>query len=105
MLNGVAFVPRQDATVNLDSGAASVRVLVSAAQQPQVTVRIINDGSATVWIKSGDVTVTADVTNDIPVRAGASEIMTFKAPTGGLYIAAIAAGATGKIYFTPGAGM
>jgi hypothetical protein len=100
-----SFRPTMDATTNIDVGASSARVKVTSGDG-EVCVRIMNNGSATAWITAGDVSVTADTTNDIPIPSGGVEVMTLKAPDGSaLYIAAIAAGATGKIYFTPGWGI
>ena len=98
------FAPLDNATVNIDVSGSTQRVLVSsfgAAQQ----VRIKNDGTATVWLRAGGVGVNA-TTSDMPVGAGVTEVLTF-APGEDvpLYIAAIAAGGTGKIYFTPGGGI
>lgn len=92
-------------TATITVSAASQRVLVgkraSAAQ-----VRICNLGSATVWIKAGDSSVTAAVT-DMPIPPnGFTEIQTFSPGVpGDLYIAAIAAAATGDIAFTLGEGI
>lgn len=99
------FRPTLEATVNIDVSSGSGRVKV-ASGDGEVQVRIMNNGSATAWINAGDVTITADTTNDIPIGSGATEVLTFKAPDASpLYIAAIAAGSTGKIYFTPGVGI
>lgn len=98
-----AFRAQQDATKKITVGAASANVLVG---DTPTSLRVVNDGSATVWIKFGsDNSVAADATNDIPVKAGAREVFSLPYPvTGQLYVAAIAAGATGDIYFTPGEG-
>jgi hypothetical protein len=63
----------------------------------------MNNGTATAWITFGDNTVTAVATSGLPVGPGVTEVLTVPiiAP---LYVAAIAAGSTGKIYFTPGMG-
>lgn len=98
-----AFSP-SDTTVNINVGAASARVLVSKRDGAQ-SVRIMNNGTATAWIAAGDVTVTA-TTDDLPIGPGVTEVLTFSPGQGGdLYLAAIAAGATGRIYFTPGSGV
>ena len=104
-MNVDAFGPRRNGTVNINVGAASQRVYVGRRNGP-ITVRIVNNGTATAWINWGDSTVTADTTNDLPVGPGVHEVLTFGPDQGGeLYIAAIAAGATGRIYFTEGEGI
>ena len=93
-----AFRPTGANTVNIDVAAASARVLLN----PGAQIRVMNNGTATAWIKWGDVTVAAVLANDIPVGPGVTEVLT--PPVDATYVAAIAAGATGKIYFTPGVG-
>lgn len=66
----------------------------------------MNNGTATAWIKFGDITVAADTTNDIPIGPNYTGGFTVPPVAGGaLYVAAIAAAGTGKIYFTPGVGI
>jgi hypothetical protein len=98
------FQPCAAATVNIDVSSSSQRVLV-AAQDVGLQVRIQNNGTATVWLNAGDSTVTAALASGFPVGPGVTEVLTFDASASGLYIAAIAAAATGKIYFTPGIGI
>jgi hypothetical protein len=67
----------------------------------------MNNGSATVWVGFGDSNVTASLTADIPIGPGQERVfegINNGAAGGDLYAAAIAAGATGKVYFTPGRG-
>lgn len=95
-----AFRPTGDATVNIDVGAASANVALTDAPQQ----RVMNNGTATAWIKFGaDNTVAATIAAGMPVGPGTALVVTV--PTGAAYVAAIAAGATGKIHFTPGAGI
>jgi hypothetical protein len=102
---GDLFAPTGDDTALIDVGAASARVKLGDITG-RLQVRIYNDGSAPVWIKFGDVTVTADMTNDIPIASKLTCGFTVPPVAGGaLYVAAIAVGATGKIYFTPGTGI
>lgn len=99
----LAFRAAPAATVNIDVSASSQAIQVSTSAAPQ-QVRVMNNGTATVWIKFGASNVAATLAADHPVGPGATEIFTVAegvAP----YVAAIAAGATGKIYFTPGAGI
>jgi hypothetical protein len=100
-----SFSPVTTGTVNINVSGSSQRVLVENRNSP-ITVRIVNNGTATVWLNSGDVTVTATTTTGFPVGPGVHEVLTFSpGANGDLYIAAIAAGATGIVYFTPGAGL
>jgi hypothetical protein len=98
------FSPNRGATVNIDVSTSNQRVAVYSRRR-QIAVRVYNDGSATAWIDFGDVNVVASATTGMPINSKESIIIqvdideTMKAP---LYMAAIAAGATGKIYFTPG---
>jgi hypothetical protein len=103
-----AFQPRHAATVLIDSSSSSQRVLVSS--DVPASIRIMNNGTATVWVEFGDSAVTSSLTSGFPVGPGVTEVVrgSFKgaAPaTPDLYVAVIAAGATGKIYFTPGVGV
>lgn len=98
-MNLQPFRPTGGDTVNVVVGAASANVLLSSAQQQ----RVMNNGTATAWIKFGDNTVAATLAAGIPVGAGVTEVLTI--PPGSTYVAAIAAAATGTIYFTPGAGV
>lgn len=94
------FRPTGGATVNIDVGAASANILLTAG----VAQRIQNNGTATAWINFGpDNTVTATIAAGMPIGPGAIEIIT--PPVGATYVAAIAAAATGKIHFTPGSGI
>jgi len=100
-----SFSPAIAKTVNIDVSATSQRVLVASCNSP-ITVRIMNNGTATVWINWGDVTVTATTANGLPIGPGVHEVLTFSPDQGGLlYIAAIAAGVSGRIYFTEGQGI
>jgi len=100
-----SFSPAQNKTVSIDVSATSQRVLVGNCNAP-MTVRIMNNGTATVWINWGDVTVTAATANSLPVGPGVHEVLTLSPDQGGLlYIAAIAAGVSGRIFFTEGYGI
>ena len=100
-----SFSPAQNKTVSIDVSGTSQRVLVGNCNAP-ITVRIVNNGTATAWINWGDVTVTATTTTSLPVGPGVHEVLTLSPDEGGLlYIAAIAASATGRIFFTEGYGI
>ncbi len=96
-----AFCPA--ATVNIDVSSSNQRVQIA---DNLTTVRIMNDGTATAWIAFGDSAVAATVAAGLPVGSGVTEVLTPPNYGGGpLYAAAIAAGSTGKIYFTRGGGI
>ena len=98
-----SFAPSKE-TVNINVSGASQRVLVGERNGP-ISVRLMNNGTATVWLAWGDATVAA-TTNGLPIGPGVHEVLTMNPPVGGkLYIAAIAAGSTGRIYFTQGEGL
>lgn len=101
-----AFMPESAQTVQINVGAASARVALSTL--PGVDqVRVMNNGTATVWINFGGDTVTADLATGIPVGPGRDVVFTVPAELDEVvaYVAAIAAGATGIVYFTPGKGI
>lgn len=96
------FTPAAAATVNIVVGAASANVAVPIGSKRQV--RIMNNGTATVWINFGLAGVTAALATGIPVGPGVIEVLSVPDLGGPTFVAAIAAGATGTIYFTPGEG-
>ncbi len=97
------FRPLAAATVNIDVAAASARIPIGGTP---ASLRIYNDGTETVWITFGNSTVVAALASGTPVPAGAVEVFGFgSGDTAGINVAAIAAGPTGKIYFTPGSGI
>ena len=98
-----SFAPKAT-TVNINVSAVSQNVLLGYRNAPN-GVRIVNNGTATVWIAAGDSTVTASTTTSLPVGPGVHEVLTFSpGQNGDLYMSAIAAGATGRVYFTLGSG-
>lgn len=103
-MSGKPFTPRLDQTKSISVGAASANVQIT---EPGAQLRVTNDGSATAWITWGaDNTVVADVATDIPIRPGETEVFSleYTPQRTALWVAAIAVGATGSIYFTPGEG-
>lgn len=103
-MNDIPFYPAPHATVSITTSSSSQSVKLIDERGP-FSVRIMNQATATVWIAAGDSTVTASSSVDIPIPAGAIEIMTFNnSGNGPLYVAAIAGGSLGNISFTPGRG-
>ena len=99
------FRPAPSMTKSISVAATSARVALGRQNGP-LQVRVMNNGTATVWIKFGDSTIVADGTKDIPVGSGGTEVFTIQSAGGDdLYAAAIAAGSTGSVYFTPGTGI
>lgn len=101
------FTPEAAKTVNIDVADTTANVKIWDGEKPVRTgsVRIYNDGSATAWINFGSSSVTATTTTGMPVASGVTEVVEVNDNGVDLYVAAIAAGATGKIYFTPGEGV
>lgn len=90
-------------TVNINVAAASANVLVTNADGEE-QIRVMNNGTATVWVAFGtDNTIVATVAGSMPVGPGTCQVLT--RGRGPVWAAAIAAGATGKVYFTPGEGL
>jgi hypothetical protein len=98
------FTPYSAATVNIDVSGSSQSVSLAVRGGPQ-QVRVYNDGTATAWLNFGLTGLTAATTTGMPIASGACEVLTLPDFGGTVYVAAIAAGATGKIYFTPGYGI
>lgn len=100
-----SFAPAQEKTLSIDVSATSQRVLIGNTNAP-TAIRVVNNGTATVWLNWGDVTVDATVANSLPIGPGVHEVLTLNPHESGLlYIAAIAAGTTGRVYFTQGSGI
>lgn len=99
------FHPAKGATVSI-AVSSSTQPLKITRQDGRCDVRVYNSGTATVWIDFGDSTVTTSAATGMPIPAGA--VCGFNTPkpyNDGLYVAVIAAGATGTVYFTPGVGI
>lgn len=102
-----AFQPNHLGTVNIDVSSSNQRVAIVGAGKCK-PIRVMNNGSATVWIEFGDSAVAATLAAALPIGPGGTEIFTGSingVSSSDLYVAAIAAGSTGKIYFTPGDGI
>lgn len=99
-----AFQAKPASTKSISVASSSDKVAVSTAGCN--AIRVMNNGTATAWVKFGaDSTVAATVADDFPVGPGVTEVFTFGAEAATVYAAAIAAGSTGSIYFTPGNGI
>lgn len=97
-----SFAPTAD-TVNVSVSASSQSVNLGRPDQ----VRVMNNGSATVWCRLGASGITVSGSNGFPVAPGATEVVSIPGSlaSADVYAAVIAAGATGSIYFTPGTGI
>lgn len=98
-----AFRPAA-ATVNIDVGASSAAVDLKAPACGR-QIRVMNNGSATAWITFGKSDVAATMAAGIPVGPGVTEVLDIAEYDLVTHVAAIAAGSTGRIYFTPGEGL
>ncbi len=101
----IPFECEANSTENIDVSSSSQRVQI-ADDGRRRTIEVMNNGTATVWIAIGGASITASLTTSRPIGPGVTLV------TGGvvksnepMYVAAIAAGSTGKIYFTPGTGI
>lgn len=104
-MNVQPFNPGKAATgvrINVGATTANVQVATGGGYRQ---VRVMNDGTATAWIEFGASDVAAAVATGIPIGPGRDFVFTFPAPDGVLYMAAIAAGATGYIYARAGSGI
>lgn len=89
-----------DATVNIDISGTSQPVKICDAGVE--VIRVFNDGTATAWIAFAAATLTTAAAAGIPI--GTKQEAFIKVPDEtAVWVAAIAASTTGKIYFTPGA--
>lgn len=99
------FCPSPAATVNVDVSSSTGNVSLAVDRRQPMQVRVMNNGTATAWVNFGLTGVTAAVASGFPVGPGVTEVLTVPDLGGTVYAAAIAAGSTGKIYFTPGVGI
>jgi hypothetical protein len=97
------FIPAPGETVNINVSGSTQSVSLGFRGIRQV--RIMNNGSATVWVEFGPTGVTATTGADMPVGPGVTEVVTLPDFGSTAHAAVIAAGATGVVYFTPGVGI
>jgi hypothetical protein len=90
------FSPILTASLAVTTSTGRVALAADAS-----TVRLYNAGTATAFVKFGDVTVTAATTN-MPIPAGAIEA--FRPPGASTHIAAITSSGTATLYVTSGEG-
>lgn len=98
-----SFRPIPNSTTNITVGASTGTIRLITANDT-IQVRVMNDGTATIWYEVGNKGIVASVTTSAPLASGACELVTVKASNGEVYVDAVAAAATGKVYFTPGYG-
>lgn len=92
------------ATVNIDVSSSNQEVKISDAKGG-IDVRIVNNGTATAWVAFGVTGGAATLAGSMPVGPGVHEVQHAPELGTALYAQVIAAGSTGKIYFTPGTGI
>ena len=102
-LSSAPFSP-SGSTVNIDVAATTANVALGGNYNGG-QLRIMNNGTATVWVNIGSSSVTAALATGFPVGPGVTEVLSLPSSDGASHVAAIAAGSTGKIYFTPGTGI
>jgi len=98
------FQADDGATKSISVSSSSQAVQLESVSEA-IQVRVYNAGTATVWIRFGGSAVTAASATDIPIAAGYTGGFSVGAAGSTIYVAAIAAGSTGSIYFTPGEGI
>ena len=99
------FMGNTSSTVSISVSSSSGRVQIQT-QLSNAAVRVMNNGTATAWITFGGDSVTATIPSGstgggIPIGPGVTEVLRLPST----HVAAIAAGSTGSIYFTPGEGI
>lgn len=92
------FMPSGLGTASLLAGTTSANVAIDPNSS---AVRVVNDGTATAFIRFGRAGVTTDTTH-MPIRGGATETFTKGSND---YVAAIVASGTTQLYFTSGEGL
>lgn len=100
----IPFTPTAGSTVNIDVAATTANVALGGNRNGG-QIRIMNNGTATVWVAFGSSSITATLASAFPVGPGVTEVPTLPTSDGASHAAAIAAGSTGKVYFTPGLGI
>lgn len=99
---GKSFSGDEAVGISVSSSSQNVKISDDGVLQ----VRVENEGTATAYIKFGSssgLTVTTGA--GIAISPGAIEVFSVKIHKGPVYAAAIAAGSTGRISFTKGAGI
>ncbi|MFZ5720311.1 MAG: hypothetical protein ACOY5Y_12725 [Pseudomonadota bacterium] len=100
------FIPVDDATATISATTSSASAAIKAQPTGAHQLRLFNAGSATVFWAAGAAAVTA-ATSDIPLPAGAIEVITLPNGTVGpaTHIAAITESGTATLYVTTGQGL
>ncbi|WP_375453722.1 hypothetical protein [uncultured Methylobacterium sp.] len=96
MANNQPFTAGRTASLAVTAASASVAL----ASGTGISQRLYNAGTATAFVRFGDVTVTA-TTGDMPIPPGTIEIQTVPP---GSFMAAITATGTATVYATNGEG-
>lgn len=92
------FTPGPTSLLAVTSSTGRVAFATPRGSQVRIVSAV---GGQACFVKFGDVTVTAAVT-DMPILPGAIEVFTI--PPGSTYVAAITASSTATLYFTSGDG-
>lgn len=106
----IAFQPTPGTTVAVTTSTTSARAAIKGdpvSPNTRMQFLVSNEGTTTAFVRFGDSTVTATET-DTPVLGGRQQVFSVSTPDGvtdGVYVAAIAASGTGKVYATAGVGI
>lgn len=100
-INPVAFMPVFGSTVTLSATSTSSNQNLTGVTKSMDSIRVVNTGTDTVFLKWGAGTQTATTLIDLPVPGGNTEI--FQIPPDVTNIAAVCA-TTATVYVTVGKG-
>lgn len=101
------FSPLDDATASITASTGGAdRAAIKQQPTGSHQLRLYNAGAATVFWAAGNASVTAALT-DIPLPAGALEVVTLANPTNNpaTHVAAVTSSGTAVLYVTTGQGI
>ena len=100
------FTPAPGATASISATTTSARAAILQRPTGAHQLRLFNPGPSTVFWTYGDGAVTA-ATTDVPLPAGAIEVVTLSNPASApvTHVAAITASGTATLYVTTGQGL
>lgn len=96
-----AFLPGTDATTSISAEATSANAKVRTNSDPNQAVRVMNAGTSFVFVKRGNLSVTASVSTAMPIPPSQPAEVVPLGPDD-THIAAVTAGASLTLYLTPG---
>lgn len=97
-----AFHPEPASTVNITFTSATSRVALAGAAGASKAVRLVNKGTADVFLEFGTVAVVATLAAGMILPAGQTEVFQ---PGLATHLAGITAASTAQVYATSGVGI